>query len=314
MMALDVAFSIEFDDFVDPDRAYELFWSGVITNKKAFLCPGENCDAQVTCANLDSESQDMKVVPHFRVYGKHHSDCELNNDVPLKIEKIIDLSKKQEKLSIDHSVVDSFSLVRPESYYNSNKVGGDKYKKVVDRKKYKLQILSANLKQVGSIGKIYSVRTIVSRYLRYYNDGSINLRKINVSGKDFSYKEILKRIDNQRIEDLSEFPLIYYGWAYIDKYDNAYRIKFKKNFLVNSKEVPVTLFITNKIIDRYPIRNLMVKRMRKISNQAKPTGFVFVYSKPKLVESKKNGRVYVNFDVMNLDFIDINVDTPLPSK
>lgn len=29
-MSLDVAYSVEADDFVDPDRAYDLYWSGVI--------------------------------------------------------------------------------------------------------------------------------------------------------------------------------------------------------------------------------------------------------------------------------------------
>ena len=56
-MALDVAFSIEAGDFVDPDRAYDLFWAGVITNKRAFVCPGADCSAQVTCANLDKDVQ-----------------------------------------------------------------------------------------------------------------------------------------------------------------------------------------------------------------------------------------------------------------
>ncbi|MDR0219546.1 MAG: hypothetical protein LBI71_11885 [Enterobacteriaceae bacterium] len=313
-MALDVAFAIEIDDFVDPDRAYELFWSGIITDKKAFICPGENCSAQVTCANLDEESQNMKVVPHFRIYGEHHPDCELILKVPFKIDKIIELTKKQEKISINQSMVDSFTLIRPNSYYDSNKISNDRHTKIVDKKKYHLQILSENIKQTGSIGRIYSVRSMVSRYLRYHNDGSLNLRKINVKGKDFSYKDFFKSIHNQNIEYLFEHPIIYHGWAYIDKYKTSYRIKFKKCFIVNNQETPVTFFVTDELINSYPIKKLIIKRMQKISKQPKPTAFVFIYAKPKLVKSKKNGKEYINFNVNNLDFIDINVDAPLPNK
>ena len=48
-----------------------IYWSGVITDKKKFVCPGSGCTAQVTCANLDEDLQDMKVVPHYRIYGRH---------------------------------------------------------------------------------------------------------------------------------------------------------------------------------------------------------------------------------------------------
>ncbi|KFF70887.1 hypothetical protein [Pectobacterium brasiliense] len=313
-MSLDVAYAVEIDDFIDPDRAYELFWSGILTDKKAFICPGENCTAQVTCANLDEESQNMKVVPHFRVYGTHANECEIIRNIPLKINKVIELIKKQEKISIDHSIVDSFSLVRPDSYYDTDKIVNNSYKNKSDRKKYKLQSMSANLKHTGNLGKIYSVRSIVSRYLRYYNDGSVDRRKINVSGKDFSYKEFLRGIYNQPIDDLSDYPVVYYGWAYIDKYEKAYRVKFKKKILVEEKEVSVSFFIPTKLIDNYPIKKLVVKRIQKISKQSKPTAFVFIYAKPKVVKSKTNDMIYINFNVDNLDFIDINIDTPLPKK
>ncbi|EOX3449132.1 hypothetical protein ACPFUP_003661 [Vibrio cholerae] len=32
-MSLDVAYSLEIDDFIDPDKAYELFWSGMLEDK-----------------------------------------------------------------------------------------------------------------------------------------------------------------------------------------------------------------------------------------------------------------------------------------
>ncbi|MGE6995243.1 hypothetical protein ACQKIK_17790 [Pseudomonas sp. NPDC047961] len=69
-MSLDVAYSIEVDDYVDPDKAYDLYWAGLIADKQAFLCPGTDCTAQVTCCNIDKDAQNMRVVPHFRIMGK----------------------------------------------------------------------------------------------------------------------------------------------------------------------------------------------------------------------------------------------------
>ncbi|WP_244922687.1 hypothetical protein [Xenorhabdus cabanillasii] len=100
-MSLDIAYSTEIDDFIDPDRAYEYFWAGKLTNKRSFICPGENCYAQVTCANLDKESQNMHVVPHYKVYGKHHPDCEIKREVPLKIKEIITEMQQSKKVTLN---------------------------------------------------------------------------------------------------------------------------------------------------------------------------------------------------------------------
>src|SRR5690625_333074 len=64
---------------------YTTLFRSLITDKKKFLCPGTDCFAQVTCANLDEDVQDMKVVPHFRVYGSHSEFCEIFNNVPLDL-------------------------------------------------------------------------------------------------------------------------------------------------------------------------------------------------------------------------------------
>ncbi|MFP1730218.1 hypothetical protein ACLEC0_12135 [Lonsdalea quercina] len=100
-MPLDIAYSIEIEDFIDPDKAYDLYWSGIIKDNHAFVCPGTDCQAQVTSANLYVESQDMKVVPHFRVYGKHSNSCEVfNNKKYPSYKRPILLKKKKESLSV----------------------------------------------------------------------------------------------------------------------------------------------------------------------------------------------------------------------
>ncbi|WP_455865014.1 hypothetical protein [Pantoea agglomerans] len=315
-MSLDIAYSIEIEDFIDPDRAYELYWAGAITNKKAFICPGENCNVRVTCANLDKESHDMKVVPHFRLYGDHNEQCEIFRKVPLKIIEEINRSQESERKSIDLSVVDIFNLKRPDSYYDINDIkGGKDNAKDIKVNSPAIKNVSYNLKQTGSIGSVYSVRTIVSRYLRYFSDGSLNNRVINIKGINIPYVSFLKLIWEQKITDLPQHELVYYGWAYIDKHEKGYRIKFKKSFLNDRGELlPVSFFISYKTIENYPIKKLVMKRIASISSMMKPIGFVYVYGKPKIYTSPHNCRQYINFDVFNLDLVDLNKDSPMPKK
>lgn len=314
-MSLDIAYSLEIEDFIDADRAYDFYWSGLITNKKAFICPGENCQAQVTCANIDEDTQKMKVVPHFRVYGEHDKSCEIFNKVPLKIVDIISDKNKTEKKSVDLSVTDSFFRERPLSYYDINKKNDTVPKEFKKNTQCKNKNISYNLKQIGHFSNIYSVRTIVSRFLRYSSDNTIKHRFINIDGMNVSYSSFLKLIWEQSLKDLPDYGLVYYGWAYVDRYKEGYRIKFKKGFKSQSNNVlPVSVYIGDKLIEKYPIKKLIVKRLSSISAEAKPTAFVFIYGKPRVYRSDKTLKEYVNFDLYNLDMIDLNKETPLPKK
>ena len=56
----------------------------------------------------------------------------------------------------------------------------------------------------------------------------------------------------------------------------------------------------------------MAVRLSKNAQKDKPTAFVFLYGQPAVRTS--NGHNYANFDLKNLDMIDVNYDRPLPPK
>nr|MDA3908943.1 hypothetical protein [Sulfurimonas sp.] len=60
-----------------------------------------------------------------------------------------------------------------------------------------------------------------------------------------------------------------------------------------------SFFISNEMIEKYEIKNLLVKRLEKISKSDKNICVVFIYSKPNL---KKQ---YINFNIDNLDLLEI---------
>lgn len=313
ILALDIAYSVEVDDYIDPDRAYDLFWSGVITDKKKFLCPGDGCVAQVTCANLDGDVQDMKVVPHYRIYGAHSEQCEIFNNVPLDLQHEDSASVKEEKRSLEESIVDVFLTERPASYYDENKSDYHAPEKSIKKHQRIKSTSGSVLRENGCVGHVYSVRTMVSRYIRYRKDGTLVHRKVNIQGKDVSYSSIFKCIWEQNLEKLPDFPVVYYGWAFINKLPFGYQIKFKKHFKNGNEEYPTTVMIYDNLIASYKIKKLVLTRIEKINKKASPTAFVFIYGKPVITKSKA-GKEYANFSMKNLDMIDINQDCPLPAE
>lgn len=314
-MSLDIAYSIEADDYLDPDRAYDLYWSGLITDKKKFLCPGTDCFAQVTCANLDEDVQDMKVVPHFRVYGSHSEFCEIFNNVPLDLRYENGVSVKEKRRSVDESVVDVFLLERPASYYDESKANRFPNQKQVNKSQFIKRPKDAILRENGSVGNIYSVRSVVSRYIRYKKDGSLDHRRVNIQGRDVHYKSIFKCIWEQDLETLPDYPVIYYGWAFINRLPSGYgyQIKFKKNFKKAEEDFITTVMIGDRLIDSYKVKKLVTTRLEKIIQKEKPTAFVFIYGRPEENMSQK-GVKYANLPITNLDMIDINYDCPLPTE
>ena len=314
-MSLDVAYSIEVDDYLDPDRAYDLYWSGLIKDKKKFLCPGADCSAQVTCANLDEDVQDMRVVPHFRVYGSHSQSCEIFNDVSLELQYEDVFNAKEERRTVDESVVDVFLLERPSSYYEEPKANRFHNHNPVKKSQFIKRSTESILRENGSIGNVYSVRSVVSRYIRYKKDGSLDHRRVNIQGRDVHYKSIFKCIWEQDLGTLPDYPVIYYGWAFINRLPsgNGYQIKFKKHFTKTKENYITTVMIGDRLIDSYKVKKLVTTRLEKIIQKEKPTAFVFIYGKPEESVSKK-GVKYANFSITNLDMVDINYDCPLPTE
>ncbi|WP_197075726.1 hypothetical protein [Salinivibrio sp. KP-1] len=271
--------------------------------------------AQVTCANLDEDLQDMKVVPHYRIYGTHSKDCEINNNIPLNLHYEDGTPVKEERLSVDQSIVDVFELDRPDSYYDEPRESDSPKALGANKPKYVKKTKDTKLRENGSIGTVYSVRSVVSRYMRYRKDGSIKFRRLNISGKDVYYSSIFKCIWEQDLDDLPGFPVIYYGWAFINRLpsDRGYQIKFKKTLKQGEDELKTTAMIADGTIERYKIKKLMATRLEKIHQKEKPTALVFLYAQPE-INTSKAGIKYANFNLKNLDMIDINYDCPLPTE
>ena len=73
MAKIEKAFSLEINDFVDAIEANELWMEGVLKDKKAFICVGENCYAGITCKNMDTFASDRKPEKVSGMVVLHHT-------------------------------------------------------------------------------------------------------------------------------------------------------------------------------------------------------------------------------------------------
>jgi hypothetical protein len=223
--SLEEAYSLEYGEVSDPELAYDLFWAGVINDKSAFVCPSEFCDAKVTCINIDKEKQDMHQTPHFRGY-KHSEDCDATlADERKSIEVPGDEGARAKVVKADE-ISDVFHLKRPDNQFakNPDLTGSRSAKKKAERRRERL----VGEGEIRSGSDYYSVRSLVSKYIRYRKSETLSEHKVNIAGKDQSYGSLFKGVYQQPIEALPDEKLIYWGVAFVDYLEKqrCYQIKF----------------------------------------------------------------------------------------
>lgn len=299
--SLDEAYSLEYGDFIGPELAYDLYWAGVIGNKSAFICPSEFCDAKVTCINIDKEKQDMHQSPHFRGYN-HAEDCDATLGGGGENPIVEGGEGSRAEVSKADEIPDVFHLKRPENQFakNPDLRGRSAAKKSERRRK---RLIEEGGRRSGS--DYYSVRSLVSKFIRYRKSETLRDHKVNISGKNISYDGLFKGVYRQPIEALPDERLIYWGVAFIDYLEKqrCYQVKFAQPLSWEGREMRPSFFIHDDLIDAYPVRNLVVKRLEKIRNSDERRAFVFLYSRPYGVE--RGGSKYINFEFDSLDYLEI---------
>lgn len=299
LASLEEAYSNEYEEIIDAELAYDLYWANVISNKSDFQCPSEFCTAKVTCINLDVEKQSMQQSPHFRGYN-HSDECDMSLGEKNKVSAGDKYEPSASNVAKSDNVSDIFRLNRPEGQFAKKKKNGkDQTKKqAIDVRRAKVQ--GDNKIETGS--DYYSVRSLVSKFIRYKKEESLSEHYVNIAGKDISYKALFKGVYNQPLKALPKENIIYWGTAFINYLEakNVYKITFGSELVHGGIGIRPSFFISKSMIDEYPVKSLVLKRLKKISKQKVPRAFVFLYSTPHA-----QGPNYVNFDVESLDYLEI---------
>lgn len=299
-MSIEEAYSLELNKVVDAEIAYDYYWQGKLIDKHQFICPGDNCQAQITCACMDIEEQDLKKNPYFMMPSSQtHSDkCSLYYDEQ-QISHIEGSSSNSLRVNKNKSSKEKFSFSRPKT---DSDIDGSK-----EPPNTKVNSKSSGngkgYSKGNNIKRMYSLRPVISNWIKYRQANTLDKNYIDIE-REISYKNLFKGIYNLNLDYYLEENLIFYGKAFIDKLKNGnYKITFLEYFKViiddEEKKIRPSFFISKKMIDNYPIKRLLETRLKKIEENKQNIGSVFIYSKPIL----KNK--YINFKIDSLDLVEI---------
>ena len=303
-MKIEFAFSLDYMDVVDANDAYDLFWSNTIKDKHNFECIGNDCTAQVTCANLDKLWENMKKAPYFKAYGEHSKNCSyLESQVKYYSEQKSSADSNC-RGRISNKAVDVLNFKRPKSHLEKNQ----KYFQLNLEQQLNLKI--QRKKRAGSYSKKsrtkidrYSIRPFIDNYYKYRQKQSLEDNYIKIKTAKLSYAEMFIEIDSQNVDDLPDYLRFYCGTARLYSHKTYYYILFDKCLILNEEKIRPSIFVKHQIIEEAFCRSLIEKKFQSLSGSYI---YCFIYAKPSVNSS--NGKNYINFSANNLDYLEIKKD------
>lgn len=301
-MRLPEAYSTDLEKTVDIEEAYELFWEGHILAKQNFECADENCDIQITAANLDKLRENMKRDPFYTTRNPHSPKCGYN---PQNV-KVPNTPSTRKKGSVTKTASVHFCMTRPKSHYqvkkNTKPTNDDDHGKPVvkDRKQRK----KYDRENRPETPRRYSITPLVSHYGNIRDTEQSSVQMIETDKFSISFDEMFVPVNGQSIESLSPFWRIYYGQADVIRLNNGqFMIKFHNTFEYEGEQIQPSLFIHNTLLEEAFNKKLKENKLIHYSSKREPA-WVFVYSAPKPSQGKDE-KQYLNFNIKTMDFFDL---------
>jgi hypothetical protein len=299
MAKIEEAHSLEYGKVVDAEKAYELYWDGLIQDKRAFECPG--CSLKITAANIDKERTEMKNTPHFRAYGVHKFGCsyEFEKD---KESKSADNKNNKRQLTIDKQV-DSLFLKRPTNhqYVRSNM----NVKSSINDKDISLKNNSTNDNYQKKSSNYYSIKPLVSKFIKYEIENKLMENYINIKGYNITYADMFIDLTQIDLSNISKYKRVYYGDGEIvsSKKINGDYIIFFKPGISNDDDKSTSLYISNELIQKTLTHNKWVSVLNNLTENQTHIK-IFAYCK---ISYRDIGN-YINLThLSNLDFFDFRL-------
>ena len=271
---MEVAYSKEYEQVIDAEKAYELFWEGIISDYRDFTCAALGCDAQVTLANAKRERHSMKQRPNFRCYGEHEIFC---------------IQKKKKKMKcLDILILGSHKRIR---------------KKGLTKSDYQSRMCSNNRQS-----EYRTIMPIVNKYIDYKKSDLLDDHEIMNQGKKMSYDKMFIQLEGE-FDLFTNFNRVYYGSAKIVKLSGKgdYIVFFSKKIKYKDNYFKPTAYVSKKIIKNSYRNKLWAKELSTLADEKKAVN-VFIYGTP--VVKNCDEKEYLNIQICHakLDLVDVRRD------
>lgn len=303
-MSLEYAYSRDLKLEINSAQADIAFEEGKITSQKNFLCP--ECGIAVTCANLEKPKKDRKRDPYFKSVEDHKLDCEKGNN-----EKTRKSQNKTEEdfyrgIEVQPNKV-RINLAPPTAKEQGNPNNNENH--TSRRKNEKTSNINGNSKvpQINS-------RKISSLVTAFLKDEKFEVSLPNPYPEDISLQDLFIEIKGQNINALEQDCWrVYWGKAWINKYDEFYQIKFD-SFLCDDdlkpngqgdRQVQPTFFISNNLVENYPYKKFNEKSMSEMASTKeikRPPKMVFILADTPALNAKAE---HINFVLEGLAYLEI---------
>ena len=216
-MRLDKAFAEDINLSITAHEADRQYTAGIIKSKFNFRCPGEKCNAPVTCANLDRPKDRRKRDPYYKVVGEHSSMCDIAKDIDFQKKKARSTSDfySDSDEYIDHAIR---LILRPPSTKRPEPISHEK-----DSDNTETRARPSGNWESGK-RKIQPTKTLSSLIDAFLANEShtVQLPDIGV----INIKDLFVEINGQNISELDDELRIYFGKAWFNKKENGYSIVF----------------------------------------------------------------------------------------
>lgn len=300
MAKIEEAYSVEYEEVIDAEKAYELYWDGLITDKRAFECP--KCSLKITAANIDKVRVEMKNTPHFRAYGEHNSSCSY------EVEKLNERNTKSKTKSNEQSYIDSqidaLFLERPKTHQyvrNSQHIKSrENENEFIKQNKSKKEGY-----QKKKSSNYYSIKPLISKFIKYTNEYQTKEKHIEIKGFKISYEEMFIDVASIDLNNICTYKRIYYGEGNIvrlKKNEGDYIIFFKPG-ITNKHKKETALYLSNNIIQNSLTNKKWITELDNLCKEKKNVKF-FSYCK---ISEKETGKYIYLTSLSNLDFFDFRI-------
>lgn len=272
-MKLEKAFSEDIELNITAQEADRQFAEGNIKSKFGFQCPDENCDAPVTCANLDRPKDKRKRDPYYKVVGNHSSGCALEKD--------IEAQRRSSRTPIgiysnnDEYIDNAIRLnLQPPSTKRPEPIGSAQ---VADETVGRVQ--PGNNKKTGK-RKIQHSKTLSSLIDSFLANESHIVQLPETGLLDIN--DLFVKINGQDLSNIEDEYRIYYGKAWLNKKESGFSIVFDNKLTLGDVTKRPSTYIPINKLEESGFKRFNINTLTKIADSKPKMVFLLSETGPRL--------------------------------
>ena len=290
-MKLEKAYSEDLKKTITAEDADYNFSLGKISSKYAFTCPDDNCNAAVTCANLDKKKSQRKVPPYYRVVGEHNINCLINQAIIKKNKQKVEQSDiySENDIYISDAVRLDLRLADNQRTKTDN---SSNFEENIIKFGHKTNLNKSNNRMIPPTK---TVSSLVSLFLNKEKK-TVQIPEVGA----LPIEEFFIEINGQDISDFDDEYRIYFGLAWFNKIDDkGFAVRFNNKLKYGELEVRPSFFISLSTIESSTYAKFSLGKMNDLCNKQPKQVFILSETSPNIKDNK-----YINFWLEGLQYMD----------